>query len=132
MWLSYICYLSLESNFSNNHRSQQYELNSKINMLTLTQQSDVVISTIFFLNYYSYFLSVRFLRNPSRNIHGRDPHFTYHVILSLPLFAGLVGPLMDDNGITGVLYVHNDYISYKQSAFTLNRPSVPVNSDISC
>ena len=85
----------------------------------------------FFLNCYSYFLSVRFLRNPSRNIHGRDPHFTYHVILTLPLFGGLVGPLMDDNGITWVLYVHNDSIPYKQSAFSLNRPSVPVNSEMS-
>ena len=90
-----------------------------------------MIFTIFFLNYYSYFLSVRFLRNPSRNIHGRDPHFTYHVILTLPLFGGLVGPLMDDNGITWVLYVHNDSIPYKQSAFSLKRTSVPVNSEMS-
>ena len=42
--------MSLESNYSNNSPSQQYELNSKMIILSLTLSSDVVNSTMFFLS----------------------------------------------------------------------------------
>ena len=120
-----ICHL--KKKYSNNSPSQQYESNSKRSMMSLCRLLVSWTRLCFFLMYVVF---VRIVRNPSINIH-LTPHFTYHVIWTLPLFGGLFGPLMDYNGITWVLYVYNDSNPYKQSVFSLNRPSVPVNTEIS-